>query len=78
MKRQATATGPVISKSMFNGLATDEHCVDRNVLECIEAGDVTITFNDDSVKTITALAGARYILNPDVKSLTSSMNINLL
>ncbi len=77
MAKKSIETGPSIGYHAFSGTPTGEHCTDRSILECIEEGTVTFTFQDDTTLPITVLAGGRYALSSDVKSITSDVEVNL-
>jgi len=77
MAKRSTETGPSITYHTFAGTATDETATDRSIIEAVEAGDIIYTLQDDTTIAVTVLAGARYILSSDVKTVTSDMNINM-
>ncbi len=77
MAKKSIETGPSITYHTFAGTATDESATDRSIIEAVDAGDITYTFQDDTTVVVTVLSGARYVLSSDVKTVTSDMVINM-
>ncbi len=77
MAKKSTETGPSITYHTYSGIPIDESCTDRSVIEAVDGGDITYTFQDDTTVTVTVLAGARYVLSSDVKTVTATGEINM-
>ena len=61
-----------ISLQTVVGVLTDESCVNRSVLHCVEESTVTYTFTDDSTLAEVMLVGEDRGLTRDVKSVSTT------